>query len=274
MTASYQYHVQHYHKNNLLVDKVLTGSIVTPIKAPVFAHTSLTLYSEILEYSAGDWYVLASASLPQGTVEYRISEITAGMNRYFAIDATGRITLQTGPTYTIFDSNFNSSTVSADSLFKNLSNSPATVEIGVVARNADYPSQTTLLNVSIQVVSNNPVWTQTTMSDAVLNEDDVASFNISSSAALTSGAQLSYALAGTYASYFTVDSQGQIAITSTKAQQLFGSITTSPAAISLQLTASHASIPSLSTERMLQVCLLYTSPSPRDGLLSRMPSSA
>ena len=27
------------------------------------------------------------------------------------------------------------------------------------------------------------------------------------------------------------------------------------------------------TER-IQVCLLYTSPSPRDGLLSRMPSSA
>ena len=25
---------------------------------------------------------------------------------------------------------------------------------------------------------------------------------------------------------------------------------------------------------MLQTCLLYTSPSPRDGLLSRMPSSA
>ena len=26
--------------------------------------------------------------------------------------------------------------------------------------------------------------------------------------------------------------------------------------------------------KQLQVCLLYTSPSPRDGLLSRMPSSA
>ena len=25
---------------------------------------------------------------------------------------------------------------------------------------------------------------------------------------------------------------------------------------------------------MLDICLLYTSPSPRDGLLSRMPSSA
>ena len=27
-------------------------------------------------------------------------------------------------------------------------------------------------------------------------------------------------------------------------------------------------------DRFLKVCLLYTSPSPRDGLLSRMPSSA
>ena len=27
-------------------------------------------------------------------------------------------------------------------------------------------------------------------------------------------------------------------------------------------------------EDLLQICLLYTSPSPRDGLLSRMPSSA
>src|SRR5665647_3720915 len=30
----------------------------------------------------------------------------------------------------------------------------------------------------------------------------------------------------------------------------------------------------ISIYRDLQVCLLYTSPSPRDGLLSRMPSSA
>ena len=28
------------------------------------------------------------------------------------------------------------------------------------------------------------------------------------------------------------------------------------------------------TEKDLLICLLYTSPSPRDGLLSRMPSSA
>jgi hypothetical protein len=27
-------------------------------------------------------------------------------------------------------------------------------------------------------------------------------------------------------------------------------------------------------KEMLNICLLYTSPSPRDGLLSRMPSSA
>ena len=30
----------------------------------------------------------------------------------------------------------------------------------------------------------------------------------------------------------------------------------------------------MSATRYYQVCLLYTSPSPRDGLLSRMPSSA
>ena len=30
----------------------------------------------------------------------------------------------------------------------------------------------------------------------------------------------------------------------------------------------------VSVAELLQVCLLYTSPSPRDGLLSRMPSSA
>ena len=28
------------------------------------------------------------------------------------------------------------------------------------------------------------------------------------------------------------------------------------------------------TEALISICLLYTSPSPRDGLLSRMPSSA
>ena len=30
----------------------------------------------------------------------------------------------------------------------------------------------------------------------------------------------------------------------------------------------------LQPEQLREVCLLYTSPSPRDGLLSRMPSSA
>ena len=29
-----------------------------------------------------------------------------------------------------------------------------------------------------------------------------------------------------------------------------------------------------SLQELLKICLLYTSPSPRDGLLSRMPSSA
>ena len=37
-----------------------------------------------------------------------------------------------------------------------------------------------------------------------------------------------------------------------------------------------AGIPSMPrlVERVVDTCLLYTSPSPRDGLLSRMPSSA
>ena len=34
------------------------------------------------------------------------------------------------------------------------------------------------------------------------------------------------------------------------------------------------SIPNCTTTPLVMVCLLYTSPSPRDGLLSRMPSSA
>ena len=36
---------------------------------------------------------------------------------------------------------------------------------------------------------------------------------------------------------------------------------------------AHPAVVSAVTEQ-LQTCLLYTSPSPRDGLLSRMPSSA
>ena len=36
----------------------------------------------------------------------------------------------------------------------------------------------------------------------------------------------------------------------------------------------HASDDDIVRKRWLKACLLYTSPSPRDGLLSRMPSSA
>ena len=35
-----------------------------------------------------------------------------------------------------------------------------------------------------------------------------------------------------------------------------------------------ASITTRDSDTLIAVCLLYTSPSPRDGLLSRMPSSA
>ena len=40
------------------------------------------------------------------------------------------------------------------------------------------------------------------------------------------------------------------------------------------LTAAIATVPLLLHQEMSFTCLLYTSPSPRDGLLSRMPSSA
>ena len=45
-----------------------------------------------------------------------------------------------------------------------------------------------------------------------------------------------------------------------------------PLATCIELT----NLPSMSYEGLIDddVCLLYTSPSPRDGLLSRMPSSA
>ena len=38
--------------------------------------------------------------------------------------------------------------------------------------------------------------------------------------------------------------------------------------------AGHVTIPRLNKREYSNTCLLYTSPSPRDGLLSRMPSSA
>ena len=40
------------------------------------------------------------------------------------------------------------------------------------------------------------------------------------------------------------------------------------------LKGLHAAFEKISNDADVQVCLLYTSPSPRDGLLSRMPSSA
>ena len=39
-------------------------------------------------------------------------------------------------------------------------------------------------------------------------------------------------------------------------------------------TITHRVLTSLFNDRGVRICLLYTSPSPRDGLLSRMPSSA
>ena len=42
----------------------------------------------------------------------------------------------------------------------------------------------------------------------------------------------------------------------------------------LRLVEEANTIPLFGGRRAIWVCLLYTSPSPRDGLLSRMPSSA
>ena len=39
-------------------------------------------------------------------------------------------------------------------------------------------------------------------------------------------------------------------------------------------TDSHGTPVTMSADKLGKPCLLYTSPSPRDGLLSRMPSSA
>ena len=41
-----------------------------------------------------------------------------------------------------------------------------------------------------------------------------------------------------------------------------------------RLEGTDPGLPALVTGSHLDTCLLYTSPSPRDGLLSRMPSSA
>ena len=41
-----------------------------------------------------------------------------------------------------------------------------------------------------------------------------------------------------------------------------------------KLTAKQKTLPSALKKKIMKACLLYTSPSPRDGLLSRMPSSA
>ena len=40
------------------------------------------------------------------------------------------------------------------------------------------------------------------------------------------------------------------------------------------LSGNEALAQDMTQEVFIKVCLLYTSPSPRDGLLSRMPSSA
>src|SRR5680860_1788273 len=54
--------------------------------------------------------------------------------------------------------------------------------------------------------------------------------------------------------------------------QIFGAITDAGVGDPQQM-AGGISVALITTVAGLMVCLLYTSPSPRDGLLSRMPSS-
>ena len=49
---------------------------------------------------------------------------------------------------------------------------------------------------------------------------------------------------------------------------------TTGAALLLPFTLTMDAIPAIAILTAIYCCLLYTSPSPRDGLLSRMPSSA
>ena len=57
-------------------------------------------------------------------------------------------------------------------------------------------------------------------------------------------------------------------------RQTITSIETGKYIASLPLAFKIAKFFDMSIEEIFSICLLYTSPSPRDGLLSRMPSSA
>ena len=63
-------------------------------------------------------------------------------------------------------------------------------------------------------------------------------------------------------------------------KRLFPMLSTDDIFEAVEFYAENTSLPLMEEEKMLTLanvgkdCLLYTSPSPRDGLLSRMPSSA
>ena len=60
-----------------------------------------------------------------------------------------------------------------------------------------------------------------------------------------------------------------------KTNEIYGaSDNTNPAYASADKSLNYAVGGSIQRPEVDRVCLLYTSPSPRDGLLSRMPSSA
>ena len=58
--------------------------------------------------------------------------------------------------------------------------------------------------------------------------------------------------------------------------KLFQQLLVAPAALGLLATGANAAELNINgvSDYAASACLLYTSPSPRDGLLSRMPSSA
>ena len=126
-----------------------------------------------------------------------------------------------------------------------------------------------LKNGNVGIGTNNPVFPLHVNSSST----DVAKFqtsgaytytrfqNSSKTWALSIGSDFGFCDEAASATRMIIDSSGKVGIGTTSADQ------------NLTVRAANAKISAQSTADS-QVCLLYTSPSPRDGLLSRMPSSA
>ena len=102
--------------------------------------------------------------------------------------------------------------------------------------------------------------------DQVATDDDVCFGDITGLEGLETGAPFGQARL-----YFEGETSHSEASTSSLTP-MTRPATRSCTRASMSPTSSQA--PSAATTRFLKTCLLYTSPSPRDGLLSRMPSSA